>query len=82
MGLSETQVEKIMADCYADPVLFCQTFLHDHFYREIPWVHRGILSILTGKTKFLLKYGKIDKIVKNFIPERRCLPRKYPQTQH
>jgi hypothetical protein len=65
--LPESQIEKIMADCYADPVLFCQTFLHDHFYRPIPWVHRGILSILTGKTRFLLKYGDLDKIVRNFV---------------
>lgn len=56
-----------MADCYADPVLFCQTFLHDHFFRPIPWVHRGIMSILTGKTKFLLKYGQLDKLMKNFV---------------
>ena len=56
-----------MADCYADPVLFCKTFLHEHFYLPVPWVHRGILSILTGKTKFLLKYGHLEKLVKNFI---------------
>jgi len=69
LSLSDAEKEKIMADCYADPALFCKTFLHDHFYREIPWVHRGIMSILTGKTKFLLKYGDLDKIVRNFIHE-------------
>ena len=67
LALSEAEKEKIMGDCYADPVLFCQTFLHDHFYRPVPWVHRGIMSILTGKTKFLLKYGQISKIMRNFV---------------
>ena len=67
MGLSEQEKEKIMADCYVDPVLFCQTFLHDHFYREIPWVHRGLLSILTRRTQFLLKYHDLDKVIRNFV---------------
>jgi len=67
--LSIDEKQQILADCYIDPVLFCKTFLHDHFYREIPWVHRGLLSILTRRTKFLLKYPDLHKIMKNFVQE-------------
>ncbi len=69
MSLSSTERDKIMADCYADPVLFCKTFLFEKFYREIPWVHRGLLAVLTGKTKFLLKYPDLHKVMKNFVHE-------------
>jgi hypothetical protein len=56
-----------MEDCYADPILFLKTFLHDHFYLEIPWVHRGITAVLTKKARFLLGYGQLRKIVENFV---------------
>lgn len=56
-----------MSDCFADPLLFLKTFLHDHFYLEIPWVHRGIVAILTKKARFLLGYGQLQKIVENFV---------------
>lgn len=36
----------------------------------MPWVHRGILAILTRKTDFLRQYGELDKIVSNFVYER------------
>jgi len=48
-------------------VEFCKTFLFEHFYRPMPWVHRGLLSILTERTEFLLKYGEIAKIMANFV---------------
>lgn len=32
----------------------------------MPWVHRGILAILTKKVDFLLKYGELEKIQSNF----------------
>jgi hypothetical protein len=67
MSLSQEAREKIMEDCYADPILYLKTFLHDHFYLEIPWVHRGITSILTKKARFLLGYGQLRKIVENFV---------------
>ncbi|MGW8178007.1 MAG: hypothetical protein ACWGQW_04335 [bacterium] len=67
--ISEQYREQVLADCYRDPVEFCKTFLEDHFSREIPWVHRGLLSILTERTEFLLKYGDLGKIVDNFVHE-------------
>lgn len=52
---------------FEDPVFFVQFFLPHLFPQEVPWVHRGILAILTRKTDFLLKYGELDKIVSNFV---------------
>ena len=66
---SEEYREKVLSDCYTDPVEFCKTFLEDHFSREIPWVHRGLFSILTERTQFLLKYGDLGKIMENFCHE-------------
>ncbi len=67
--ISQEYREKVLADCLTDPVEFCKTFLHDHFYREVPWVHRGLMAILTERTQFLLKYGQLGKIMDNFIHE-------------
>ena len=67
--ISQEYREKVLADCYTDPVEFCKTFLHDHFDRPIPWVHRGLMAILTERTEFLLKYGNLSKIVDNFVHE-------------
>lgn len=54
-------------DCYEDPALFMRVFLSKWFKTSIPWVHRGLLAILTGRTQFLLKYGEIDKIITHFV---------------
>jgi len=32
----------------------------------MPWLHRGVLAIMLRKTKWLTRYGELDKIVKNF----------------
>lgn len=69
MSFSQEEKEKIMADCFVDPVLYCKTFHPEHFYLEVPWVHRGILAVLTRRCQFLLKYGELRKIVENFIHE-------------
>lgn len=83
MTIELTKEEKIKlgTDCYRSPVLFCKTFLPDWFSKPMPWVHRGILAILTRKTAFLLDFGKetwpdgecewnqkgLDKIIKHFV---------------
>jgi len=51
---------------YKDPVFFCKTFLPKLFPGRVPWVHRGLLAILTRKCSFLENYGEVDKIIKNF----------------
>lgn len=64
--LTEGEKEALIAKCFEDPVEFLQTFLPHLFPQDIPWVHRGIIAILTKRTKFLVKYGDLDKIVSNF----------------
>ena len=64
---TEEYREKVLATCLKDPVEFCKTFLFEHFSRPIPWVHRGLLAILTERTEFLLKYGELSKIMENFV---------------
>lgn len=61
---------ELAKDAYEDPVYFCKVFLAHLFPGDIPWVHRGLLAILTKRTDFLHKYGDIDRIVDNFVFER------------
>lgn len=68
--LSKEQIHAITTRGWQDPVFFCSYFLNDLFPTKMPWVHRGILAILTRKTDFLWKYGELDKIVSNFVYER------------
>lgn len=65
--LTAEQIAEIAGKAYADPVFFLQFFLPHLFPNEVPWVHRGILAILTRKTDFLLNYGELDKIITNFV---------------
>lgn len=67
--LRPEEIQLLREECYRDPVLFCREFLPHLFPTEIPWFHRAILSILTGRTAFLHKYGELDKIVENFTYE-------------
>jgi phage terminase large subunit-like protein len=67
--MSEVKAElaEIAAEALEDPVYFCEFFLPHMFPGPMPWVHRGLLAILTRRTKFLAKYGDLDKIVRNFV---------------
>lgn len=65
-SLNRTEIEEIVALCFADPVLFLKTFLPTKFPKQIPWFHRGLLAIVTGQVDFLLNYGELDKIVRHF----------------
>jgi len=67
MSLSAKERTTLVAMSIQDPVFFCKTFLGDLFSRPVPWVHRGLFAILMQKTGFLLKYGELDKIVRNFV---------------
>lgn len=52
---------------YEDPVFFCRYFLKHIFPQPMPWVHRGILAIMTRRTDFLWRYGDLEKIIKHFV---------------
>lgn len=66
-GLTQEEALFLAEKGYRDPVFFCRTFLSEWFPHQMPWVHRGILAILTRKTDFLLEYGELDKITSNFL---------------
>jgi hypothetical protein len=44
-----------------DPVYFCQTFLQEWFPDPMPWVHRGLLAMMTRRCSFLPQYGTWTK---------------------
>jgi len=70
IAISLKQKKVLARKGYHDPLFFCKFFLSELFPDDIPWVHRGLLAILTGQVAFLLKYGEIDKIISNFVWER------------
>lgn len=65
--ITKDEIKQIAARGYEDPVFFCRYFLPHLFSRPVPWVHRGIMSILTKQTGFLHTYGELDKIFSNFV---------------
>ena len=66
-GVDKTEIASL---AYSDPVFYCKTFLPHLFSKEIPWIHRGLMAILTRQSAFLLEYGECDKIRKNFVVRR------------
>ena len=64
--LTADEIREITAESYADPLYFCKFFLSHLFPKRVPWVHRGILAILSGKVDWLEKYGEVDLIIENF----------------
>lgn len=71
-------IKEIAQQGYEDPVFFAHWFLPHWFgashnegqAKPMPWVHRGLLAILTGRTQFLETYGEVDKIIRNFVFQR------------
>lgn len=77
--------EEIAQAGYENPCLFAHYFFphwfggthpidikEDEDYKlpnEMPWLHRGMLAILTGRSQFLWEYGdyQVDKIERNFV---------------
>ncbi len=57
----------LITEGYEDPAFWCRTFLPHWFPSTMPWVHLGILAILTRRVEFLNKYPDTDKIIKYFI---------------
>lgn len=58
--------QEIAAMGYWDPVFYCKYFLDHLFPQPMPWIHRAVLAVLTGRCRFLEKYGELDKITTNF----------------
>ena len=55
---------------FLDPCYFLSNFLPHWFPDEIPWFHRGIISIITKKVGFLDGYKQLGKIIKHFVDQR------------
>ena len=62
----DDELRDIWLEGYSDPAFWCRTFLPHWFPKPMPWVHLGILAILTRRTEFLLHYPDLDKIIKYF----------------
>lgn len=83
MSLSAEQLETIRAKTWRSPVEFARIFLPEWFPSKMPWVHRGLLALITGKTEFLLDFGPeewrletaewtladLEKVLTNFVTE-------------
>jgi hypothetical protein len=77
-GLSDDEIQHLWEKGYNNPRFFLESYLRDWFPKQIPWVHLGIIAILTRKADFLLDwtyddegnctYGPadLDKIVRHF----------------
>lgn len=65
--ITSSAIAEVFTQGLTDPVFFCQHHFPHWFGAPLPWVHRGIIAIITRQTDFLLKYGEIDKIEKHFV---------------
>jgi len=70
--LSPSDIKAVAARGYDDPHFFCKFFLEEWFALPMPWVHRGLLAILTRRCGFLQNFDEdygpkeLEKIIKNF----------------
>lgn len=64
MNVAALQDEVI--EGFSDPAFWCRTFLNHWFPTPMPWLHLGILAILTRRVDFLEKYPDTDKIIQYF----------------
>lgn len=80
--LSREEINSLLEICFADPEEFCYTFLPDKFSKKMPWVHKGLLAILTKQVDWLLTkctLKELDKIVRHFTWQEDPTDDKSPQ---
>lgn len=68
--ITSEEKREILSLTHANPALFCRTFLKSWFPSRMPWVHKGILAILTRKSAWLLdecSEFELRKIESNFV---------------
>lgn len=79
MSLTSEEIGNLATQGYENPAWFCRFFLNHWFPTPMPWVHYGIIAILTRRTDFLLKFHfsvhgqqehysprELEKIIQNF----------------
>lgn len=67
--LSPEEIDELLELTFANPEEFCYSFLPDKFSKKMPWVHKGLLAIITGQVDWLLdscSYRELEKIVRHF----------------
>lgn len=57
MKLSAEEKQEIYARGLEDPAYFCRVILSAWFPKAMPWLHRGLLALMTRQTDFLLNFG-------------------------
>lgn len=57
-NLTDDIKRELVLSCFSDPVQFCRVILPDWFPSKMPWFHRGILALWSGKCQFLTNFGK------------------------
>jgi hypothetical protein len=60
---------KLIEILFRDPEDFCVTVLPNLFPKKMPWVHKGLLALVTGQVDWLLEkctLEELDKIVRHF----------------
>lgn len=79
--INSKDLQLLAEESFADPAFFMRTFLPQWFYLPMPWVHRGMLAILSRQTDWLLKFGEehwprtkgiwdepqLEKIIRHFV---------------
>jgi hypothetical protein len=79
--ISKEEAEEITLRGLQDPAFFFRTFFPTWFELPMPWVHRGVLAILSKQSDWLLNFGEevwprarglwdekqLDKIVRHFV---------------
>lgn len=57
-ALSRDDIVGLAHAGWRSPSEFCRLFLPDWFPTKMPWFHRGLAALRTGKTDFLLDFGQ------------------------
>jgi hypothetical protein len=78
--LTEEEIKALATRGFINPAWFLRFFLTKWYPTPMPWVHYGIIAILTRRTDFLLEFGfevsgvketydaaALEKIIKNFV---------------
>lgn len=55
--LKPEELDELRERCFRSSSEFARVFLPDWFPLKMPWFHRGILALVSGKTEFLLDFG-------------------------
>ena len=71
MNLTDTERKNLAARGLSDPAWFFTFFFEEWFPGRMPWVHKGLIAILTRRCQFLLTLPleEIEKICTNFVWE-------------